>query len=131
MSGIYAVTSNAFATAGFNWLTGTFGAMLLGPGYTPDYLADHYLSDVPGVAQLLSAPVPLTGLSIGPTGFCKADNLSWIALATTAAVEAVLIVQNVGPWQLVCLIDQGAGFGQQANTEPANLLFSSQGIFRP
>ena len=135
MSGIYAATSQELLTGAFNWASGAFAAMLVGPGYTPDYTNHAALSDVPSGARLLASPIALSGEAV-VGGFCTAANISWVSLATSAAIEGLLIVQNTGTtdapvWKLVCYIDQGDGFGQQATGGAVTVVFDARGIFRP
>lgn len=131
MSGIYAITQNALLSGAFNWTTGTFAIMLVGPGYTPNYATDTTLANIPGGSQLLASPLALGGLTVSG-GFCKAANPAWTALTTSAPVQGVAVLQNVsGTWDLVCYVDQGEGFGQAAAGQPANVIFDTRGIFSP
>lgn len=134
MSGIFAVTKQAMATGAFNWTSSTFKLMLVGPGYTPDYENDTTMANIPGGSQLLVSAVALTGLTAAG-GFCAAASVHWSSLTTSAPVLGIAIVQTNGgaqsTWQLVCYIDDGDGFGNQPTAQAADLVFSTQGIFRP
>lgn len=132
MSGIYAVTTQAIVTGGFNWTSGNYALMLVGPGYTPDYENHTVLTDIPAGARLLASPLALSG-ETAVNGFCRAANASWAALTTTAAVQGVAILKDNGDttFTLVAYIDQGEGFGQVANNVPANVIWDTRGIFRP
>ena len=135
MSGVYAVTSVQMATGGFNWLTGSFSLMLVGPGYTPNYASDYTLGSIPATSLLLASPVALTGTSVS-SGACSANAVTWPYLSLTSPVVGVLIVQNTGTvpapvWRLVCYIDQGIGLGKRPTGGPFGVVFSSQGVFQP
>lgn len=131
MSGIYATTQDAMLSGSFNWTSGTFALMLVGAGYTPNYATDTTLANVPNGSQLLGTPLALAGETV-TSGFCQATNPSWTALTTSGPIEGVAILHNIsGTWYLVCYIDQGEGFGQTAQGQPANIIFDTRGIFQP
>lgn len=131
MSAIYAGASQAFANGTLNWTTASLGLMLVGPAYTPNFAADTTLANIPSAAQLLPAPVALTSPTV-VAGWCKAANVGWGTLTTSSPVKSVVILWQVsGTWNLLCLLDQGSGFGQTATAVPANVLFDSRGIFQP
>lgn len=134
MSGVYATTSSALASGTFNWTSGTYSLMLVGSGYTPNYVTDTTLANIPGGSQLLTTPLNLSGEAV-VAGFCKATNPTWASLTTASAVQGVAILQNnagaQSTWALVCYIDQGTGFGQKATAIPANIIFDARGIFQP
>lgn len=134
MSGIFAATKQLLATGAFNWTSGTYSLMLVGPGYTPNYETDTTLANIPGGSQLLDTPVNLTGLT-AIAGYCAAAPVHWNSLTSSAPVVGVAILLNNGgaqsTWELVCYADQGDGFGNQPSAQATDLVFSSQGIFRP
>lgn len=131
MSGVYAISKQALVTGAFNWTTGSFALMLVGPGYTPNFETDTTLASIPAGSQLLGAPLALAG-ETAANGYCQATNASWPSLTTTAALMGLAILQNVaGTYNLVAYIDQGTGFGQIATAIPANIVWDSRGIFRP
>lgn len=134
MSGIYAITKQAMATGTFDWSSGTFKIMLVGPGYTPNYEADATLADIPGGSKLLVNALALTGLT-ATNGFCMAASVHWDSLTTTAPVLGIALVEANGgaesTWQLVCYVDEGDGFGNQPSSQVVNLVFDTRGILRP
>lgn len=129
MSGIYSAFTQSLFTGGAGWTTGSFAVMLVGPGYTPNYGSDTTLANIPSGSQLLPTPVALSGEAVSG-GFCKAANVIWTSLTTSAPVDGIAILQNVsGAYNLVAYIDQGSGFGQTDSGQPAAIVWDSRGIF--
>lgn len=133
MSSLYQSAQNQMLEGTFNWTVGTYSIMLVSSAYTPNFATDTTLSNIPSGAQLLAAPLNLSSLTVSG-GYAQAANPSWTSLTTSAAVAAVVVLQNVGSpgsFLLIAYINQGTGFGQAATAAPANVIFDTRGIFQP
>lgn len=134
MSGIYAAIQQAMLTGAFNWTSGTYALMLVGPGYTPNYATDTTLNNIPSGSRLLTSPVALSG-ETASGGNASANGVVWSSLTTASAIKGIAILQENGgaatTWPLVCYIDQGDGFGQTPSSVPVTVAWDARGIFAP
>lgn len=134
MSALYQQAQQLLATGQLNWAAGAWDIMLVGGGYTPNFITDTTLAVVPGAAQLTGV-VALSGLSVA-NGICKAANPIWANLLTTAKVTAALIMAHNATLEssaLIAYIDSGIGFGISPNHEDTTLVWDANfgGIFAP
>jgi len=129
MGGIYSSARESFLTAGINWSTDTFGALLATGGYTPNLGLDQHVADIPGPA--ISGRQPLTSLSSNAGGAYAADvNFSSVV---GAAVVYIIIYKNTGSdatSPLICLIDSANGLPVFPSGTPVTISWDAiNGIF--
>jgi hypothetical protein len=130
VSGLYRAASQLFATGALTWASAALEARLIGPAYTPDFVAHGTVADIPGSA-LLSSAVALSSPTV-VNGVLKAANPTWPSLTVTDYVEAVLLSLVSGATDadhpLLALITGGINFGVSPSAEDVSVIWAVEGI---
>jgi hypothetical protein len=127
MPSLYTCARQLMATGGFNWPALAPGVMLVSAAYTPDFVNDTTLTNVPTGARLTSQ-VALTSPTV-VSGYCGAEGVAFGALNLASPIQAIMILSGSGA--LIAYLDTFPGQGAQPVGQDFYIAWDTRGIFQP
>ncbi len=134
MSSLYTDIQHQMLNGSFNVASNSFYVLLVNATYTPNFAADQTLAAVPSGAQLC-VPQALEMVFNSFSSAFVAAPLTLTGVATTSAIEAIVIVKDIGgassTWPLVAYVNEGLNFGEPAESANVQIVWDNRGIFAP